>query len=77
MNDNGVVFNQNAKNIAFDNEHYEMMMSRYQQFMHNNENYTNYYSDFDFPILSRAWRSSGWKTTTIAIIPKLKTCSRR
>ena len=30
-----------------------------------------------FPILSRAWRSSGWKTTTIAIIPKLKTCSRR
>ena len=47
MNDNGVVFNQNAKNIAFDDEHYEMMMSRYQQFMHYNENYTNYYSDFD------------------------------
>ena len=47
MNDNGVVFNQNAKNIAFDDEHYEMMMSRYQQFMHNNENYTNFYSDLN------------------------------
>ena len=47
MNDKGVVFNQNAKNIAFDDEHYEMMMSRYQQFMHNNENYTNHYSDLE------------------------------
>ena len=47
MNDKGVVFNQNAKNIAFDDEHYEMMMSRYQQFMHNNENYTDFYSDLE------------------------------
>ena len=47
MNDKGVVFNQNAKNIAFDDEHYEMMMTRYQQFMHNNENYTNHYSDLE------------------------------
>lgn len=47
MNDNGIVFNQNAKNIAFDNEHYEKMMARYQYFMHNFENYTNYYSDFE------------------------------
>ena len=47
MNDNGIVFNQNAKNIAFDNEHYENMMARYQYFMHNYKNYTNYYSDLE------------------------------
>ena len=47
MNDKGVIFNQNAKKIAFDDEHYEMMMTRYQQFMQDAENYTNYYSDFE------------------------------
>ncbi len=45
MNDNGIVFNQNAKKIAFDDEHYELMMTRYEQFMQNVENCTNYYSD--------------------------------
>ena len=29
MNDKGIVFNNNAKKIAFDDEHYELMMSRY------------------------------------------------
>ncbi len=47
MNDKGVIFNQNAKSIAFDDEHYNMMMARYQQFMQNAENYTNYYSDVE------------------------------
>ena len=47
MNDNGIVFNQNAKKIAFDDEHYEMMMTRYEQFMQNVENCTNYYSDLE------------------------------
>lgn len=47
MNDNGIVFNQNAKIMAFDNEHYELMMSHYQRFIHNLENCTNYYSDLD------------------------------
>ena len=47
MNDKGIVFNQNAKKIAFDDEHYEMMMTRYEQFMQNVENCTNYYSDLD------------------------------
>lgn len=47
MNDNGIVFNQNARKIAFDDEHYEMMMTRYEQFMQNVENCTNYYSDLD------------------------------
>lgn len=47
MNDNGIVFNQNARKIAFDDEHYEMMMSHYQKFMHNMENCTNYYSDLN------------------------------
>ena len=45
MNDNGIVFNQNARKIAYDDEHYEMMMTRYEQFMQNVENCTNYYSD--------------------------------
>ena len=47
MNDNGIIFNQNAKKIAFDDEHYEKMMTRYQRFMHNVENCTNYYSDLN------------------------------
>ena len=47
MNDNGIVFNQNAQKIAFDDEHYEMMMTRYEQFMQNVENCTNYYSDLE------------------------------
>ncbi len=47
MNDNGIVFNQNASKIAFDDEHYEMMMTRYEQFMQNVENCTNYYSDLE------------------------------
>lgn len=47
MNDKGIVLNQNAKIIAFDDEHHEMMMSRYQNFLHNVENYTYYYSDFE------------------------------
>lgn len=47
MNDNGIVFNQNAKKIAFDDEHHEMMMSRYDFFMHNVKNRSNYYSDFE------------------------------
>ena len=32
MNDKGIVFNQNAKKIAFDDEHYENMMLRYDSF---------------------------------------------
>ena len=47
MNDNGIIFNQNAKKITFDDEHYEMMMTRYEQFMQNVENCTNYYSDLE------------------------------
>ncbi|MBQ8760140.1 MAG: lactate utilization protein [Bacteroidales bacterium] len=47
MNDNGIIFNQNAKKIAFDDEHYEKMMTRYQRFMYNVENCTNYYSDLN------------------------------
>lgn len=47
MNDKGVIFNQNAKKIAYDDEHYEMMMTRYQQFMQDSENYTDYYSDIE------------------------------
>mgnify|MGYP003539931676 FL=1 len=45
MNDKGVVFNQNVKKIAFDDEHYEMMMSRYDDFKHVVENKSFYYSD--------------------------------
>lgn len=47
MNDNGVVFNQNAKKIAFDDEHYEKMMSRYDVFKQIVENKAVYYSDLD------------------------------
>ena len=47
MNDNGIVFNQNAKKIAFDDEHNELMLARYQNFVRNIENYTNYYSDLE------------------------------
>lgn len=47
MNDKGVVFNQNVKKIAFDDEHYEMMMSRYDDFKHIVENKSFYYSDLD------------------------------
>lgn len=47
MNDKGIVFNQNAKKIANNEEHQEMMMSRYQQFMHNIENYADFYSNLE------------------------------
>lgn len=47
MNDNGVVFNQNAKKIAFDDDHYEKMMSSYDNFKYTVENKSIYYSDLD------------------------------
>lgn len=62
MNDNGIVFNQNAKKIAFDDEHHEMMMSRYDFFMQNVKNRSNYYSDLElekqraFNIRSKAFK---------------------
>ena len=62
MNDNGVIFNQNAKKIAFDDEHHEMMMSRYDFFMQNVKNRSNYYSDIKlekqraFNIRSKAFK---------------------
>ena len=62
MNDKGMVFNQNAKKIAFDDEHYEMMMSRYDFFMQNVKNRSNHYSNFDlekqraFNIRSKAFK---------------------
>lgn len=62
MNDNGNFFNQNAKKIAFDDEHYENMMSRYDFFMQNVKNRSNYYSNIDlekqraFNIRSKAFK---------------------
>ena len=62
MNDKGIVFNNNAKKIAFDDEHYEMMMSRYDFFMQNVKNRSNYYSNIDlekqraFNIRSKAFK---------------------
>ena len=62
MNDKGMVFNQNARKIAFDDEHYEMMMSRYDFFMQNVKNRSNYYSNIDlekqraFTIRSKAFK---------------------
>lgn len=62
MNDKGMVFNNNAKKIAFDDEHYEMMMSRYDFFMQNIKNRSNYYSNIDlekqraFNIRSKAFK---------------------
>ncbi len=62
MNDKGIVFNNNAKKIAFDDEHYEKMMSRYDFFMHNVKNRSNYYSNIDlekqraFNIRSKAFK---------------------
>lgn len=47
MNDKGVVFNQNAKKIVSDEEQREIMMSRYDFFMQNVKNRTNYYSDLN------------------------------
>lgn len=47
MNDKGVVFNQNAKKIASDNEHYDKMMSRYDVFKQIVDNKSGYYSDLD------------------------------
>ena len=47
MNDNGMIFNQNAKKIAFDDEHHERMMSHYDFFMQNVKNRSNYYSNID------------------------------
>ena len=62
MNDKGIVFNQNAKNIAFDDEHYENMMLRYDSFMQNVKNRSNYYSNIElekqraFNIRSKAFK---------------------
>ena len=62
MNDKGIVFNNNAKKIAFDDEHYEMMMSRYDFFMQNVKNRSNYYANIDlekqraFNIRSKAFK---------------------
>ena len=62
MNDKGMVFNQNAKKIAFDDDHYEKMIERYDFFMQNVKNRTNYYSDINlekqraFNIRSRAFK---------------------
>ena len=62
MNDKGIVFNNNAKKIAFDDEHYELMMSRYDFFMQNVKNRSNYYSNIDlekqraFNIRSKAFK---------------------
>ncbi len=47
MNDKGIIFNQNARKIAFDDEHHKMMMSRYDFFMQNVKNRSNYYSDIE------------------------------
>ena len=62
MNDKGIVFNNNAKKVAFDDEHYKMMMSRYDFFMQNVKNRSNYYSNIDlekqraFNIRSKAFK---------------------
>ena len=62
MNDKGIVFNQNAKKIAFDDEHYENMMLRYDSFMQNVESRSNYYSNIElekqraFNIRSKAFK---------------------
>ena len=62
MNDKGIGFNNNAKKVAFDDEHYEMMMSRYDFFMQNVKNRSNYYSNIDlekqraFNIRSKAFK---------------------
>ena len=62
MNDKGIVFNNNAKKVAFDDEHYEMMMYRYDFFMQNVKNRSNYYSNIDlekqraFNIRSKAFK---------------------
>ena len=62
MNDKGIVFNNNAKKVPFDDEHYEMMMSRYDFFMQNVKNRSNYYSNIDlekqraFNIRSKAFK---------------------
>lgn len=47
MNDNGIVFNQHAKNIAFDDEHYDKMMAHYDLFRQIIKNSTEYYSDLN------------------------------
>lgn len=62
MNDNGMIFNQNAKKIAFDDEHHERMMYHYDFFMQNVKNRSNYYSNIDlekqraFNIRSKAFK---------------------
>lgn len=47
MNDNGIVFNQNAKKIAYDDGHYELMMSHYNAFKHNGEKNVSLYSNLE------------------------------
>lgn len=67
MNDNGVVFNQNAKKIAFDDEHYEKMMSRYDAFKQIVENKAVYYSDLDL----EKQRASNIRTKAFKKLDKL------
>ncbi len=47
MNDKGIFFKQNAKAIAFDDEHYELMMSHYQSFKCNAEKNASLYSNLE------------------------------
>lgn len=47
MNDNGIIFNQHAKNIAFNDEHYKMMMTHYDLFRQIIKNSAEYYSDLN------------------------------
>ena len=47
MNDNGVAFNQNAKIMASDENHYEIMMHRYHSSMQNAEKSASLYSDLN------------------------------
>lgn len=57
-----MIFNQNAKRIALDDEHYENMMLRYDSFMQNVKNRSNYYSNIElekqraFNIRSKAFK---------------------
>lgn len=67
MNDKGVVFNQNAKRIALDDEHYKKMMSRYDAFKQIVENKAGYYSDLDL----EKQRASNIRTKAFKKLDKL------
>lgn len=67
MNDKGVVFNQNAKKIALDDEHYLKMMSRYDAFKQIVENKSVYYSDLDL----EKQRASNIRTKAFKKLDKL------